>query len=104
MTAMLVPGQTVAFAEGGRERHGTVEATWAQGKRGVVKAADGEVFTIRADQVGKPVSTTLVGVDLDEAERLALAVLDGAQVGGSVSGQMLKLAAAVVTLRHGGAA
>lgn len=104
MTHLLHLGQTVVFDEDGRERTGIVEVIRANGVSGIVRTMDGEIVPIRADQVGKPAHTTMVSVDLAEAEGIAAAVLDGDRVPGSVTTQMIKLAAAVITLRNGGAA
>ncbi len=104
MTAPLHIGQTVTIVEDGRERTGTVEVTRKNGAAGVIRTMDGEIIPIRADQIGKQTDTAVVSVDLDEAVGLAAAVLDGDHVPGSVTGQLLKLAAAVITLRNGRAA
>ena len=56
MTAPLAHGQCVSFVEDGRVRTGTIDSTWKSGRRAVVKTPEGEVFVIRADQVGAVMS------------------------------------------------
>lgn len=104
MTAPLYLGQIVTVIENGRERTGTVEAIRANGVSGVVRTTDGEILAIRADQVGVPAQSTMVSVDLAEAEGIAVAVLGGDRVPGSVTAQLLKLSAAFLILRNGRAA
>lgn len=105
MTGPFVLDLDIEFGdEDGRVRTGVVTHTWMGGRRAVVRTSDGDVMTIRDDQIDRPAATTTVTVDLDEAERIALAVMSGERVFESATGQAVKLAAAVLMLRGRAAA
>jgi hypothetical protein len=93
-------GHSVTFAEAGRQYDAVIESTWQDGHRAVVRLPDGAAMSIRSNQLDKPIQTAAVKVDLAEAESLAVTALAGETPAGSVTGQMLTLAAAVLTLRQ----
>lgn len=104
MTGPLGLGQSVTFTDGTVEKSGIVSVVWMDGRRAIVATPDGEMLTWKADQPSRPNLATTVTVDLDKAEEIALDTLAGDRVEGSVTTQMLVLAAAVIALREGRAA
>jgi hypothetical protein len=90
--------QRVQWQDGARIWTGTVAATWNGGADAIVHTDTGAIMPVSAKQANVPADTLEVDVNLDQAMVLALQILSRRSPPGSVTEQMLMLAAAVVKL------
>ena len=98
MKQLLTLRQRVEWRDGKDLRKGTVSTIWNQGADAIVHADNGEILHVTAQRAGIPTPALEVAVDLGEAKALALQILSRKPPPGSVTKQMLLLAAAVVKL------
>jgi len=97
-------GQPLTWEMDGQSHEGEVVVTWRGGLRALVASNRGnDYLTVRAEQLNRSAVSCTIHIELEDAENLAVEVLDGT-ASGPVTVQALQLAAAYLRVRHQGEA